>query len=87
MAAPRIRRVSSQREMESLVDDYMTQEYEVLTQGEENILLRKKTWGTAPGHILWALLTAWWTIGIGNLIYALISRATAERVLVKLSPE
>lgn len=48
-------------------------------------LLRKSTWGTSGGHVLWALLTVWWTIGFGNLAYALITHYTAEQVMLKLA--
>jgi hypothetical protein len=70
--------------MDNLIDDYVTQGYEVLSQGEGSTRLRKKSWGTTGGHVLWALLTVWWTIGIGNLVYALIAHATAEQVVVKI---
>jgi hypothetical protein len=84
MAAPRIRRVSSRREMETVRDDFMTTGYEVLREGEETVLMRKNTWGSVGGHIVVAVLTVWWTIGIGNLIYALIVHYTAEQVLIKM---
>lgn len=35
-------------------------------------------------HVLVALLTVWWTIGIGNLIYAVIAHFTADQVMIKL---
>ena len=84
MAAPRIRRVSSRKEMEGIVDDYVTQGYAVVNQGEASTLVRRKTWGTAGGHILWGVLTVWWTLGLGNLIYALIAHYNAEQVFVKM---
>jgi hypothetical protein len=84
MGAARLRRVSSRKELENMVDDYVTQGYEVLDQGERTTMLRKKTWGTAGGHVLWALLTVWWTLGIGNLIYALVAHYGADRVMLKM---
>lgn len=84
MANIRIRRVTSKKEMEGLLDDYMTQGYEVIEQGERTTMLRKKTWGTAGGHTLWALLTVWFTMGFGNLAYALVAHYTAEQVMMKL---
>ncbi len=84
MAAPRLRRVSSRKEMENLIDDYVTQGYAILEQSERNAMVQKKSWGTIGGHILWALLTFWWTIGIGNLIYAFIAKSQAEKVMLKI---
>lgn len=84
MAAPRLRRVSSKKEMENLIDDYLTQGYEIIEQSERNAMVRKKTWGTGGGHLLWGLLTFWWTLGIGNLIYAFIAKSQAEKVMLKV---
>lgn len=84
MSAPRLRRVSTKREMENLLDDYVTQGYEIVSQGESSTLVRKATWGSAGGHVLWALLTAWFSLGLGNLAYALAAHYTAEQVMVKV---
>ena len=85
MAAPRLRKVSTRKEFDGVLDDYITQGYEVINQGENSALLRKSTWGTSGGHVLWALLTVWCTIGFGNLAYALIAHYTAEQVMLKLA--
>ena len=83
MAVSRIRKVQSQREHDSTVDDFVTQGFEVLEQGESTTMLRKKTWGSFVGHSVVAVLTLWWTLGLGNLTYALIVHYTAEKVLVR----
>ncbi|EIC23401.1 hypothetical protein [Thiorhodovibrio frisius] len=75
------------KEMENLIDDYVTQGYEILEQSERNAMVRKKTWGSGGGHVLWAVLTVWWTIGIGNVIYALIAHYGAEKVMLKVDAE
>jgi len=70
--------------MEQIVDDYITQGYESVSTGENSALLRKKAWGTAGGHVLCFVLT-FWTVGLGNVAYALICRYTAEQVLVRIT--
>lgn len=72
MAAPRIRRVQTPREFETVRDDFITQGYEVLREGEGTALMRKSTWGSTGTHVLIALFTAWWTVGIANLVYAMV---------------
>ena len=84
MAAPRLRRVSSKKELDNLIDDYITQRYAVVSQGEANALLKKKTWGSGSGHMLCLLLTVWFTFGIGNAIHAIFANQTAEEVLLNL---
>lgn len=84
MSAPRIRRIGTAKEMENMIDDYITQGYEVLTQGQTTAMVRKKTWGSGGGHALWGLLTIWFTFGLGNVGYALFAHYNAEQVLLKL---
>lgn len=86
MSVDRIRKVKSQTRMEDKVDDYITLGYEVVTRGENSVKLQKKKgWGTFGGHFITFLLTSWWTLGIGNLIYALIKHyRNREIILVKV---
>lgn len=79
MAAPRIRHAATRRELESARDDFITQGYEVLKEGEATTLMRKSTWGSVGIHVLVALLTVWWTIGIGNLVYAVMPTSRPTR--------
>ncbi|PYZ92796.1 hypothetical protein CR194_14175 [Salipaludibacillus keqinensis] len=88
MAVDRIRRVFSEREMESVTDDYVTMGYEVLARGETSIKLRENAgFGSAGGHILIFLLSIWWTFGLGNLLYALYKRYSGEKIVIKLQNE
>ncbi len=80
--AQRIRRVSSQIEMERLTDDFITMGYKVVSRGEKNICLQKKA--KKDKHGLVALLTIWWTMGLGNLIYALIPASVEDEVVIKI---
>ena len=70
--------------MENLIDDYITESYEIVGQGQASALLRKKTWGSGGGHLLWFLLTFWFTFGIGNAIYAAIAHFAAKQVMLKI---
>ncbi|BBO31093.1 hypothetical protein [Lacipirellula parvula] len=87
MAAPRLRRVSSKKELENMLDDYMTQGYEIIEQGQTTAMVRRKTWGSAGGHVLWGLLTIWFTLGFGNLAYALVAHYNAEKVMLKIDAD
>lgn len=70
-----------------MLDDYMTQGYEIIEQGQTTAMVRRKTWGSAGGHVLWALLTVWFTFGFGNLAYALVAHYNAEKVMLKIDPD
>ena len=80
--ANRIRRCATRKEFEQIVDDFVTTGYVVKSLGEDNALLVKK--GQHTKHGLVALLTFWWTRGLGNLIYALIPVKNEDEVLVKI---
>lgn len=43
MSAPRLRRVDTRKQMENLIDDYVTQGYEIVNQSENNAMVRFKT--------------------------------------------
>ncbi|WP_231378808.1 hypothetical protein [Natrinema sp. J7-1] len=80
----RIRRVDDQREMERVIDDYITQGYQVKSQGERSARVKDKDWGSALGHLIVAALTLWWTLGIGNVAYAAYKRYPADEVTIKV---
>ncbi|MCR4639699.1 hypothetical protein [Ruminococcus sp.] len=79
--ANRIRRCSTKKELEQLVDDYVTQGYKIQSQGENNALVVKEK---KKDHAKVALLTVWWTCGIGNLIYALMPAKIEDEVMIKI---
>lgn len=79
----RIRRCADVKEFERAIDDYITTGYTVKSRGEENALLIKRA--AKNKHLLVFLLTFWFTVGIGNLIYALIPAKIEDEVLVKLN--
>ncbi len=79
--ANRIRRCSNKKEFEQLIDDYVTQGYKVQSQGENNALVVKEK---KKDHFKVALLTIWWTCGIGNLIYAFMPAKIEDEVMIKI---
>lgn len=78
-----LRKVGSKEEREALIGAYLTHGYEVVDAGECSALLRRRTWGTAQLHVVFALLSVWWTLGMGNLAYAMVARSRADRVLLR----
>lgn len=84
MSAPRIRRAADVREMERTRDDLITTGYHVESSGENTTLLSNAGWGTLGAHIVVAILTVWWTFGLGNLVYAVYAHSQGDSVLVKV---
>lgn len=80
----RIRRVTDEREMERLIDEFITRGYTIKKQGQYSAQLKKKDWGGVFNHFIIATLTIWWTFGLGNFLFAVYKRYTAEEVTIKI---
>jgi len=80
----RVRRVDDKREMEQVTEDFLTRGYKVKSEAQRSTMLKKHTWGSGTGHIVVAVLTIWWTLGIGNAVYAIYKNRTAEEVQIKI---
>lgn len=89
MKVDRIRKVENKNQLENVVDDYVTLGYKVSSRGENTVrLIEEKGWGSFGAHIITFLLTVWWTLGIGNLIYALAKHyMSREVIMVKVKKE
>jgi len=83
----RIRKVQNKREFENVIDEFITIGYTLQSRGEDNAKLKKKEYGGLIAHILIALFTIWWTLGIVNIIYAYYKYKKGDEVLVKLDDE
>lgn len=80
----RIRHVKTQQEAEQLTDEFITQNYKIQTQGTQSIKVKKTEYGSLMAHIFIAILTAWWTLFLGNIIYAIYKYMSGEEVLIKI---
>jgi hypothetical protein len=48
----RIRRVDDRKEMEKVIDDFITQGYKVKSQGERSTMMKDKDFGSGGMHLL-----------------------------------
>ena len=87
MVNPRIRDTLTKKEYDQLVDDFMTQGYDIKSEGETNTLLKKRSYGSAAGwivSIILALILSWTFIGLFiPVVYAIYAHYTAPEVLVR----
>lgn len=66
-----VKRVTKDK-LDSEIEDKSVEGWVLQNRGDNLAILKKAGgWGSAGGHILIAVLTFWWTLGIGNLAYAL----------------
>lgn len=79
--ANRIRKCYTEKEFEQIIDEFITTGYDIKSKGERNALLIKKK---KKDHLKVALLTVWWTFGIGNLIYAFVPEKIEDEVMIKI---
>lgn len=52
------------------IEDEKVEGWKVKTDGDEKVVMMKPNYGSLGGHLLIALLTVWWTLGVGNAAYA-----------------
>lgn len=57
-------------ELRTKVEDAQVEGWKVDSEQGEKVVMMKPSYGTLGGHVLIALLTVWWTFGIGNALYA-----------------
>lgn len=65
----RIRKCDDEQEYERVIDDHITQGYEVKDRGERSARLKKTTFGSLGAHIV-ILIFFFWTFGLANAAYA-----------------
>lgn len=56
-------------EFQRQIDDEKVEGWKVKQDGDERVVMAKPNYGSGGGHLVVALLTVWWTLGIGNLLY------------------
>ncbi|WP_049894356.1 hypothetical protein [Halogranum rubrum] len=71
------------REFERLIDDEEIEGWKIKEDGDERVLMFKPNYGTLGGHTLVALLTVWWTFGIGNGLYAAYKYVKSPQKVVR----
>lgn len=52
------------------IDDEQVEGWKVKEDGDERVVMHKPNYGSFGGHVLVAVLTVWWTVGLGNAAYA-----------------
>lgn len=57
-------------ELDRKVDDLKTEGWKVAEEGNERYVMKKPNYGSLGPHILVAIFTIWWTLGLGNAAYA-----------------
>lgn len=57
-------------EFERRIEDEQVEGWKIQEDGDERVVMMKPNYGSMGGHLLVALLTIWWTLGIGNVVYA-----------------
>jgi len=59
-----------ERRFKQAIDDKKVEGWDVKSRQGDRVILIKRGYGSLGSHVLVALLTAWWTLFIGNAIYA-----------------
>lgn len=52
------------------IEDALATGWRIESEGPDRVVLVDRNFGSLGGHLVVALLTFWWTMGLGNLLYA-----------------
>jgi hypothetical protein len=86
MTTTRIRKTTNQQQYEELIDEYITKGYKTQKEGQQTYNLMKPNYGTLASHIIIAILTCWWTLFIGNIIWAIYNYyQNSDEILIKIN--
>jgi len=66
----RVRKCDDETEYERVIDDHITQGYDVKDRGQDSARLKKTTFGGLGAHLVILVLFGWWTVGVANGVYA-----------------
>lgn len=80
----RIRAVENKKEMERVIDDFITQGYSIKSRGEASAKMKQAEYGSIMAHILIFIVTVWFTLGLANVAYAVYKYYTGDEVLIKI---
>ena len=83
MAQPRLRRCTSQQEMERVIDDMAIQGYKIKARSETSALLQKSDYGSILVHII----LLFFTFGLGNIIYAVVKNSNSEKIALRVNED
>jgi hypothetical protein len=63
--------IMASKELRREIEDAQVEGWEIdQEQGDHKAVMVRRGYGTLGGHFLIAILTVWWTFGIGNALYA-----------------
>lgn len=81
----RVQRFENIIRLREQIEDLQIQGYKLLEETDQHARLRKQSFGTIGIHILWFVLTFWWTVGICNVLYAVYAYlVNTQEIILKL---
>lgn len=57
-------------DLQRKIDDAEVEGWALESEQNDRAVMTKRSYGSLGAHLLIALLTVWWTLGLGNVAYA-----------------
>lgn len=67
------------RRLQREIDDLVAQGWTIEDESQDRVVMVDRAFGSIASHIVVAVLTVWWTMGIGNALWALYNYVTNSR--------
>ncbi|MFC4544367.1 zinc ribbon domain-containing protein [Halosolutus amylolyticus] len=61
------------------IDDLVAQGWRIETETPDRVVMVDRKFGSVASHVLVAILTFWWTMGLGNLVWGAYNYVSKSR--------
>ncbi|ELY61605.1 zinc ribbon domain-containing protein [Natronolimnohabitans innermongolicus] len=66
-------------DLQRRIDDLVAEGWTIEDEDRDRVVMVDREFGSVGSHVLVALLTIWWTMGIGNLLWAAYNYVSNSR--------
>lgn len=75
-------------ELRRKIEDAETEGWSLHAERQNSAVMIKRKKGSIGAHLIIALLTAWWTLGVGNLLYLAYKYfSDADKKVLRAEPD
>ncbi|MFC4248780.1 zinc ribbon domain-containing protein [Natribaculum luteum] len=67
------------KRLQQEIDDLVAQGWRIEDETRDRVVMVDREYGSLASHVVVALLTIWWTLGLGNVAWGLYNYLTRSR--------
>ena len=67
------------RRLQREIDDLVAQGWKIEDEDRDRVVMVDREFGSITSHVLVAILTVWWTMGLGNVVWGVYNYVSRSR--------